>query len=97
MDENKNKDQHYQPQYQAPASKASNPGKTGFILGLISTILMPLFYNPFMLWMVWVIAIIGLVYSIKGLKITPRRLAVVGLILSVFPIAFPIIARFILR
>ena len=68
-------------------SKRMSQGKKGFILGLISVILLPLFYNPFMLWIVWIISIVGLVYSIKGLKITPKGFAIAGLILSAFPIA----------
>ena len=103
MDAINNMNQHYQPQYwntdqipyqQVPYQQAVDArpkrmslGKKGFILGLISVILLPLFYNPFMLWIVWIISIVGLVYSIKGLKITPKGFAIAGLILSAFPIA----------
>ena len=96
MNTNANVNQNYQAQYQnnqAPCQRAADakpkrsPGKKGFILGLISVILLPLFYNPFMLWIVWLISIFGLIYSIKGLSITPKGFAVAGLILSALPIA----------
>lgn len=95
MNEIKDMNQYYQQQYQASIAKPNNKGKTGFILGLISIILLPVFYNPFMLWIVWLISIFGLVYSIKGLRVAPKELAIAGLVLSAIPIASHFIMWFI--
>ena len=93
--------QQYQHGDQAPYSQApeaipakKKTGGIGFILGLISMIMFPVFYNPFMLWMVWIVAIFGLVYSIKGLRLAPKGLAIAGLFLSAFPLVWTILARF---
>ena len=86
-------EENHPPYQQNPNTKPKmkSPGK-GFVYGLICFVLLPVFYNPFMLWIVWLLSIIGLVYSIKELKIKPRGWALAGLILS----AYPIPAHFIL-
>ena len=96
MEDIQNPDRYYQQQYQAYATKTNARGKKGFALGLISTILLFPFFNPFMLWIVWTIAIFGLVYSIRGLGAAPRGFAVAGLILSAFPFVFHVIYRLFL-
>ena len=89
-----NQNPHYPPYQQYPYAKPNKTtsGKTGLILGIICMALLPFFYNPFLLWVVWVLSIVGLVYSIKGLMIKPRTSAVIGLILS----AYPILSHFVL-
>jgi len=95
MDEIRNTNQYCQQQHQAPAAKTNKRGNKGFILGLISVIMLSFLYDSFMLWIVWIFSISGLVNSIKGLRVMPRGLAIAGLALSAFPIAFHLITLFI--
>ena len=92
MDETNNTNQYYQQQSQAPVAKINRPGEKGFILGLISVILLSFFHNPFLLLIIWIISIFGLVYSIKGIRFAPRGFAIAGLVLSAFPLAYHFIS-----
>jgi len=95
MDEIRNTNQYCQQQYQAPAAATNKRGNKGFLLGVISIIMLSLFYDSFMVWIVWVISISGIINSIKGLRVTPRGFAIAGLALSIFPPVFHFITLFI--
>ena len=92
MGETNYENQYYQQQQQAPVAKTNRLGEKGFFLGLISVIMLPFFHNPFLLLIVWTISIFGLIYSIKGLRYTPRGFAIAGLALSAFPLGYHFIA-----
>ena len=76
------------PQQEPNAKSKKNPGQKGFVLGLISMILLLPFYNPFIWWLVWLIPVFGLVKSIKGLSYSPKGFAIAGLILCATPFVF---------
>ena len=93
----------YQPQYKnngqlpyqqtalaketADAKPKKMPGKRALILGLKSIILYAILFNSSLIWIAWIISIIGVACSIKSLRYKPRGFSIAGLILSAFPIA----------
>ena len=75
-------------QESAAKPRKNSYGQKGLILGIISIILLLPFYHPFMWFIVWIIPVLGLVKSIKGLSYSPKGFAIAGLILSATPFVF---------